>query len=70
MLEGQSNCTAEQDRKSSDKQSDKWDMKHDVKVETMERTECRTSAVNEEKEDSVSSCKTEVSEADCRWQGK
>lgn len=70
MLEGLSDCTAEQDRKSCDKQSDKWDMKRDVKVETMERTECRTSAVNEEKEDSASSCKTEVNEADCRWQGK
>lgn len=45
-------------------------MKHDVKVETVERTECRTSALNEKKEDSVFSCKTEVSEADCRWQGK
>ncbi|NWV89860.1 NFKB1 factor, partial [Machaerirhynchus nigripectus] len=68
MKHGLSNCLAEQERKSSDKQSDKWDMKHDVKVETVERTECRTSAVNEEKKDSVSSCKTEVSEADCRWQ--
>lgn len=44
-------------------------MKHDVKVETMERTECRTSADNEE-EDASSSCKTQVDEADCRWQGK
>ncbi|NXR39429.1 NFKB1 factor, partial [Zosterops hypoxanthus] len=68
MKHGLSNCTAEQERKSSDKQSDDWDMKHDVKVETVERTECRTSAVNEKKEDSVSSCKSEVSEADCRWQ--
>ncbi|NWZ34533.1 NFKB1 factor, partial [Brachypodius atriceps] len=68
MKHGLSNCTAEQDRKSCDKQSDEWDVKRDVKVETVERTECRTSAVNEEKEDSVSSCKTEVSEADCRWQ--
>ncbi|XP_063278220.1 nuclear factor NF-kappa-B p105 subunit isoform X4 [Prinia subflava] len=63
-----SNCSAEQGRKSCDKQSDEWDMKRDVKVETAERAECRTSAVNEKKEDSVSSCKTEVSEADCRWQ--
>lgn len=70
MLEGLSNCTAEQDRKSCDKQSDEWDMKRDVKVETVERTECRTSALKEKKEDSVFSCKTEVSEADCRWQGK
>ncbi|NXI22500.1 NFKB1 factor, partial [Sterrhoptilus dennistouni] len=68
MKHGLSNCTAEQERKSSHKQSDDWDVKHDVKVETVERTECRTSAVNEKKEDSVSSCKTEVSEADCRWQ--
>ncbi|NXS19671.1 NFKB1 factor, partial [Mystacornis crossleyi] len=68
MKHGLSNCTAEQDRKSSDKQSDNWDMKHDVKLETAERTECRMSAVNAEKEDSVSSCKTEVSGADCRWQ--
>ncbi|NXD28887.1 NFKB1 factor, partial [Spelaeornis formosus] len=68
MKHGLSNCTTEQDRKSCDKQSDAWDMKHDVKVETVERTECRTSAVNEKKEDSVFSCKTEVSEADCRWQ--
>ncbi|NXO78917.1 NFKB1 factor, partial [Sitta europaea] len=66
--EGLSNCTAEQDRKSCDKQSDEWDTKRDVKVETVERTECRTSAVNEKKEDPVFSCKTEVSEADCRWQ--
>ncbi|NWV21895.1 NFKB1 factor, partial [Origma solitaria] len=65
--ESLSNSTAEQDRKSSDTQNDKWDMKHDVKVEIVERTECRTSAVNEEK-DSAFSCKTEVSEADCRWQ--
>ncbi|NXO71082.1 NFKB1 factor, partial [Phainopepla nitens] len=63
-----SNCTAEQDRKSCDEQNDHWDMKRDVKVETVERTDCRTSAVNEKKEDSVSFCKTEVSEADCRWQ--
>ncbi|NXW80580.1 NFKB1 factor, partial [Hirundo rustica] len=69
MKHGLSNCTAEQDRKSCDKQSDKWDVKRDVKVETVERTECRTSALNEKKEDSVSSCKTEVNEADCRWQG-
>lgn len=69
MFEGLSNSTAEQDGKSSDKQSDKWDMKHDMKVETMERTECRTSADNEEEED-ASSCKTQVDEADCRWQGK
>ncbi|NXR70665.1 NFKB1 factor, partial [Rhadina sibilatrix] len=68
MKHGLSNCTAEQDRKSCDKQSDEWDVERDVKVETVERTECRTSAVNEKKEDSVSSCKTEVSEADCRWQ--
>ncbi|NWY75431.1 NFKB1 factor, partial [Erithacus rubecula] len=68
MKHGLSNCMAEQDRKSSDKQSDQWDMKCDVKVETVERTECRTSAVNEKKEDSVFSCKTEVSKADCRWQ--
>ncbi|NXM64740.1 NFKB1 factor, partial [Illadopsis cleaveri] len=68
MKHGLSNCTAEQDRKSCDKQSDKWDVKRDLKVETVERTECRTSAVDEKKEDSVSSCKTEVSEADCRWQ--
>ncbi|XP_027532931.1 nuclear factor NF-kappa-B p105 subunit isoform X1 [Neopelma chrysocephalum] len=66
--EGLSNSTAEQTRKSSDKQSDKWDMKHDVKVETVERTACRMSADNEEKEDAASSCKTEVNEADFRWQ--
>ncbi|NXP61177.1 NFKB1 factor, partial [Chloropsis cyanopogon] len=63
-----SNCTAEQDRKSCDEQNDQWDMKCDVKVETVERTECRTSAVNEKKENSVFSCKTEGTEADCRWQ--
>ncbi|NXH41439.1 NFKB1 factor, partial [Dicaeum eximium] len=68
MKHGLSNCTAEQDTRSCDKQNDQWDMKCDVKVETMERTECRTSAVHEKKEDSVSSCKTEGSEADCRWQ--
>ncbi|NXO31807.1 NFKB1 factor, partial [Cisticola juncidis] len=68
MKHGLSNCSAEEDRKSCDKQSDKRDIKCDVKVETTERTECRTSAVNEKKDDSVSSCKTEVSEADCRWQ--
>ncbi|NWI02032.1 NFKB1 factor, partial [Tichodroma muraria] len=68
MKHGLSNCTAEQDRKSCDKQSDEWDMKCDVKVETVEKTECRMSAVNEKKEDSVFSCKTEVSGADCRWQ--
>ncbi|NXB76170.1 NFKB1 factor, partial [Donacobius atricapilla] len=68
MKHGPSSCTAEQDKKSCDKRSDEWDMKRDVKVETVEMTECRTSAVNEKNEDSVSSCKTEVSEADCRWQ--
>nr|XP_010311473.1 PREDICTED: nuclear factor NF-kappa-B p105 subunit [Balearica regulorum gibbericeps] len=67
MKHGLSNSTAEQDGKSSDKESDKWDTKHDVKVETMEKNECRTSGDNEEKED-ASSCKTEVNEADCRWQ--
>ncbi|NWS31855.1 NFKB1 factor, partial [Polioptila caerulea] len=67
MKHGLSNCTAEQER-ACDKQSDEWDMKRDVKVETVERTECRTSAVNEKKEESVFSCKTEVSRADCRWQ--
>ncbi|XP_015479467.1 nuclear factor NF-kappa-B p105 subunit isoform X2 [Parus major] len=66
--EALSNCTAGQDRKSCDKQSDEWDMKGDVKVETLERTECTVSAANEKKEDSVFSCKTEVREADCRWQ--
>lgn len=45
-------------------------MKHDMKVETMERNECGASGNNEEKEDASSSCKTEVAEADCRWQGK
>ncbi|NXN79327.1 NFKB1 factor, partial [Bombycilla garrulus] len=68
MKHGLSNCTAEQDRKSCNKQNDQWDTKRDVKVETVERTDCTTSAVNEKKEDSVSSCKTEVTEADCRWQ--
>ncbi|NWI90635.1 NFKB1 factor, partial [Pitta sordida] len=63
MKHGLSNCTAEQDRKSSDNQSE-----HDVKVENVERTEGRTSADNEEKEDAASSCKTEVNEADFRWQ--
>lgn len=70
LLEGLSNCRAEQDRKSCDKQNDQRDMKCDVKVEAMESTGCRTSAVDERKEDSGFSCKTEVSEADCRWQGK
>ncbi|NWH87727.1 NFKB1 factor, partial [Aegithalos caudatus] len=69
MKHGLSNCTAEQDRKSCDKPDDEWDMKHDVKVETVERTECRASDLTEKKEDSLSSCKTEVSKADCRWQG-
>ncbi|XP_062348966.1 nuclear factor NF-kappa-B p105 subunit isoform X1 [Cinclus cinclus] len=68
MKHGLSNCTAEEDRRSCDKQSDEWNTKCDVKVETVERTECRTSADNEKKEDSVFSCKTEVSKADCRWQ--
>ncbi|NXT19433.1 NFKB1 factor, partial [Syrrhaptes paradoxus] len=68
MKHGLSNTTAEQDGKSSDKQSDIQDMKHDVEVETMERNECRTSGDNEEKEDAASSCKTEVNEAECRWQ--
>lgn len=45
-------------------------MKCDVKMEAVESTECRTSAVHEKKEDSGFSCKTEVNEADCRWQGK
>ncbi|XP_054681625.1 nuclear factor NF-kappa-B p105 subunit isoform X2 [Grus americana] len=67
MKHGLSNSTAEQDGKSSDKESDKWDTKHDVKVETMEKNECRTSGDNEEKED-ASSRKTDVNEADCRWQ--
>uniref|UniRef100_H0YZJ3 Nuclear factor NF-kappa-B p105 subunit n=1 Tax=Taeniopygia guttata TaxID=59729 RepID=H0YZJ3_TAEGU len=67
MKHGLSNCTAEQDRKSCDKQNDQWGMKCDVKAEAVERTECRTSAVDEKKEDSVFSCKTEASEADCRW---
>ncbi|NXE65168.1 NFKB1 factor, partial [Calcarius ornatus] len=68
MKHGLSNCTAEQDRKSCDKQNDQREMKCDVKMEAVERTECRTSAVHEKKEDSGFSCKTEVSEADCRWQ--
>ncbi|KAM6361415.1 nuclear factor NF-kappa-B p105 subunit isoform 6-T8 [Alca torda] len=67
MKHGLSNSTAEQDGKSSDKQSDKWDMKHDVKVVTMERNECRTSG-DDDDEDAASSCKTEVNEADYRWQ--
>ncbi|XP_064273154.1 nuclear factor NF-kappa-B p105 subunit isoform X5 [Passer domesticus] len=66
--EGLSNCTAEQDRRSSDKQNDQWDTKCDVKVEAVESTECRTSAVHEKKEDSGFSCKAEGSKADCRWQ--
>ncbi|KAM6077008.1 nuclear factor NF-kappa-B p105 subunit isoform 2-T2 [Chlamydotis macqueenii] len=65
MKHGLSDSTAEQDGMNSDKQSDKWDMKHDVKVAAMETNECRTS--DEEKED-ASSCKTEVNEANCRWQ--
>ncbi|XP_074679283.1 nuclear factor NF-kappa-B p105 subunit isoform X5 [Strix aluco] len=65
MKHGLSNSTAEQDGKSSDKQSDKQDMKYNVKVETMEKNECRTSG---DEEEDVSSCKTEVTEADCRWQ--
>lgn len=69
MFEAPSDSTAEEDGKSSDKQSDKWDMKPDVKLETMEGNERRTSGVNGEEED-TSSCKTEVNEADCRWQGK
>ena len=69
LFEGLSNSTAEQDGGSSDKQSDKWDTKHDAKVEAMERNECRTSGDTEEREDAPS-CKTEVNEADCRWQGK
>ncbi|NWU76879.1 NFKB1 factor, partial [Onychorhynchus coronatus] len=68
MKHGLSNSTAEQSRMSSDKQSEKWDMKHDVKVETVERTACRMSADKEEKEGAASSCKTEVNEADFRWQ--
>ncbi|NWS97842.1 NFKB1 factor, partial [Mionectes macconnelli] len=68
MKHGLSNSPAEQNRKSSDKQSDKWDMKRDVKVETVEGTACRMSADNEEKEGAASSCKTEVNEADFRWQ--
>ncbi|KFQ73515.1 Nuclear factor NF-kappa-B p105 subunit, partial [Phoenicopterus ruber ruber] len=69
MKHGLSNSTAEEDRKSSDKQSEKWDMKDNVKVETMERNECRTCGDNEEEEEEdASSCKTEVNEADCRWQ--
>ncbi|KAM6136622.1 LOW QUALITY PROTEIN: nuclear factor NF-kappa-B p105 subunit [Phoenicopterus ruber ruber] len=68
MKHGLSNSTAEEDRKSSE-QSEKWDMKDNVKVETMERNECRTCGDNEEEEEEdASSCKTEVNEADCRWQ--
>ena len=70
MFEGLSNCTAEKDRKRSDKPSDKCNMVHDMKMETMERNECRTSGVNEKKEEDASSCRGEVNEADCRWQGK
>ncbi|XP_032041859.1 nuclear factor NF-kappa-B p105 subunit isoform X2 [Aythya fuligula] len=65
---GLSNCTAEKDRKRSDKPSDKCNTEHDVKMETMETNECRTSGVNEEKEEDASSCRGEVNEADCRWQ--
>ncbi|NXC19638.1 NFKB1 factor, partial [Corythaeola cristata] len=68
MKHGLLNSIAEQDGKSSDKQSDQRDMKHDMEVDTMERNECRTSGGNEEKEDAPYSCKTEVNEADCRWQ--
>lgn len=68
MFEELSNSTADQDGKSSDKQSDKWDTKHEMKMETLEKNECRTSGENEE--DAAASCKTEVNEADCRWQGK
>lgn len=70
MFEGLSNSRAEQDGKSSDKQSEKWDMKHDVKVETVERKACGASGDNEAKEENAASCKTEVNETDCRWQGK
>uniref|UniRef100_A0A8C0F118 Nuclear factor NF-kappa-B p105 subunit n=1 Tax=Bubo bubo TaxID=30461 RepID=A0A8C0F118_BUBBB len=41
-------------------------MKHG-NMETMEKNECGTSG---DEEEDVSSCKTEVTEADCRWQGK
>lgn len=41
-----------------------------MKMETMETNECRTSGVDEEKEEDASSCRGEVNEADCRWQGK
>ncbi|NWU97338.1 NFKB1 factor, partial [Upupa epops] len=68
MKHGLSKSTAGQNRNSSDKQSDKWNTKRDVKVETVEMSVCRTSGDNEEKDDAASSCKTEVNEADCRWQ--
>lgn len=45
-------------------------MKPDAQVEAMEKNECRISGDNEEEKDTASSCKTEVNEADCRWQGK
>ncbi|XP_030305671.1 nuclear factor NF-kappa-B p105 subunit isoform X2 [Calypte anna] len=65
MKHGLSNSTAEGGGKSSDEQSDKWDAKHDVKVETMEKNECRTAGDGDEED---AACKTEVNEADCRWQ--
>ncbi|KFP08036.1 Nuclear factor NF-kappa-B p105 subunit, partial [Calypte anna] len=65
MKHGLSNSTAEGGGKSSDEQSDKWDVKHDVKVETMEKNECRTAGDGDEED---AACKTEVNEADCRWQ--
>ncbi|NXU77174.1 NFKB1 factor, partial [Oreotrochilus melanogaster] len=67
MKHGLSNSTAEGGGKSSDEQSDKWDVKRDVKVETMEKNECRAAGGGGEKEDAAA-CKTEVNEADCRWQ--
>ncbi|XP_064366608.1 nuclear factor NF-kappa-B p105 subunit isoform X2 [Dromaius novaehollandiae] len=68
---GLSNSTAEQDEESSDTRSDKWDMKHEVKVETVEKSDCRTSGDNEEEEeeeDGTSSFKAKVNEADYRLQ--
>uniref|UniRef100_A0A8B9EZT7 Nuclear factor NF-kappa-B p105 subunit n=1 Tax=Amazona collaria TaxID=241587 RepID=A0A8B9EZT7_9PSIT len=70
MKHGLLNSTAEQDGKSSDKQNDKRDVKRDVKVETMERNECRTFGYHEEKEDAASFCKSEVNEANWRWQDR
>uniref|UniRef100_A0A8B9F3A1 Nuclear factor NF-kappa-B p105 subunit n=1 Tax=Amazona collaria TaxID=241587 RepID=A0A8B9F3A1_9PSIT len=70
MKHGNSKITAEQDGKSSDKQNDKRDVKRDVKVETMERNECRTFGYHEEKEDAASFCKSEVNEANWRWQDR